>query len=186
MINRTVSRASRAIIVALALGLCVPAGRAQAPAAGASATGVMPLDLTTGKTDATPLEATSPNSNEAFDPRTPPQTVEGTLVSVDPSGQFATIRTQRHGDVKIGLPPDAYVSRTGDEAGIGDMKPGDRVWATVETAHGVRAIRIVFAPPFNPLISWIGIPLLLLIAFGIWWTGRHREREDKRAAPAQA
>jgi hypothetical protein len=187
MTYRTISHAAGAFLLWAALA-GVPAAHAAPPAArpGAAATGVMPLDLTTGKTDTTPLQATDPVTNEAFDPQTPPQTVEGTLVAVDATGQSATVRTKRNGDVKIGLPPDVYLSRKGELANVGDMKPGDRIWATVETTHGVRAIRVVFAAPFNPLISWIGIPLLLLIALAIWWTGRRAAGDDERAQPVRA
>lgn len=174
------------LIALLAVAPHTLAARAAETHAGAAATGVMPLDLNTGKIDTTPLAQTDPLTNEAFDPQTPPQTVEGTLASVDPDGQFMVVQTKRHGDVKVGLPPDVYVSRKGDEASVSDMKHGDRVWVTVETAHGVRAIRIVFAPPANPLISWIGIPVLLFIAFVLWWTGRKHEREIEPAAPAKA
>jgi hypothetical protein len=187
MTYRTISRAAVAFLLWTAV-----VGASGAPAAppaarpGAASTGVMPLDLTTGMTDITPLQVTDPVTNEAFDPQTPPQTVEGTLVSVDATGQSATVRTKRNGDVKMGLPPDVYLSRKGELANVGDMKPGDRIWATVETAHGVRAIRVVFAAPFNPLISWIGIPVLLLIALGIWWTGRSAAGRDERAQPVRA
>lgn len=178
----------RALILFAVLAVPVSAPRAQAPQtpSAAAATGLMPLDLNTGKIDTTPLAQTDPITLEAFDPQTPPQTVEGTLVAVNTEGQFATVHSKRHGDVKLGLPPDAYVSRNGDEASISDMKPGDRIWATVETAHGVRAIRIVFAPPANPLVSWIGIPVLLILAFILWWTGRGLDTEQQRPAAAKA
>jgi hypothetical protein len=186
MTHRTAIRALSALLL-LATLTAAPLAVAAEPPAGAAATGVMPLDLNTGKIDTTPLAQTDPLTNEAFDPQTPPQTVEGTIVSVDEAGQFAIVHTKRHGDVKMGLPPDVYVSsKHGEEASVSDMKAGDRVWATVETAHGVRAIRIAFAPPTSPLISWIGIPLLLLIALAIWITGRKYERQDDHAAPVKA
>lgn len=129
-----------------------------------------PMDLTTGRTNAVPLTM---DGSEAFFPQSPPQTVEGVLLSVDRQGAFATVRTLRDGDVKIGLPPNLYISRDGQMSTLDAMKPGDRVYATVVTNDGVRAIRLVSEGPPNPLANIIGIPVLCIIALGIWrirWT----------------
>src|SRR5690606_14001923 len=97
-------------LLAAVIFAAAPAARAAERPTGAADTGVMPLDLNTGKIDTTPLAQTDPLTNEAFDPQTPPQTVEGTLIAVDPEGHSATVHTKRYGDVKMGLPPDVYVS----------------------------------------------------------------------------
>jgi hypothetical protein len=153
----------------------------------------MPTDLTTGKTDSTPLGQPggahgATLTQDPFRPETPPQTVEGTLLSVDPSGTEATIRTKRDGDIKVGLPSNVYCTRNGKDSSVGEIKPGDRVWATVVIEGGNRAIRIVSAPPTSPMLSIIGIPVLLLIALGIWWTGRGHTPpiEPKKATPKAA
>lgn len=128
-----------------------------------------PMDLKTGKIDLTPV---SPNENQmgsAF-PQSPPQTVEGTLVSMDKAGQSAIVKTLRDGEVKIGLPEGIILSRNGRTEGcaLDDIKPGDRVYATVVTANGNRALRLVSEGPANPMMNYIGIPILCLIALVIW------------------
>jgi hypothetical protein len=134
-----------------------------------------PMDLTSGRIDATPLGG---GGQEANLPQSPPQTVEGTLVSVDASGSFLTVRTLRVGDVKIGLPENMIISRNGVDSVVGDIKPGDRVYATVVTASGNRALRLVSESPANPLMNVVGIPVLALIALVIW-------RIRVKTAPAQ-
>jgi hypothetical protein len=134
------------------------------------------MDLKTGRVDSTPTV-----DNEPFSPQSPPQTVEGTLVSKDAAS--VVIHTKRDGDVKVGVPPNIYLSRDGvDTAGsLNAIKPGDRVYATVVTANGNRAIRLVSEGPDNPLVNYIGIPVLCIIALGIW---RIRCLPPKGGAPA--
>lgn len=137
-----------------------------------------PMDLHTGKIDTTLL-----GDNEQNSPNSPPQTVEGVLVSKDATS--IVIHTRRDGDVKVGVPANVVLSRDGNtNTGTLDaIQTGDRVYATVVTANGNRAIRIVSEGPDNPLISYVGIPVLGIIALGIW---RIRCLPPKGAAQAQA
>jgi hypothetical protein len=166
----TLALCAIALISAGSRGLAAPK-----PAAMATA----PMDLTTGKTDATALGM---EGSEAFFPQSPPQTVEGVLVSVDATGTVATVRTLRDGDVKIGVPPNIYVSRGGRESAIGDMKPGDRVYATVVCTNGVRAIRLVSEVPPNAMMNYVGIPVLCVLALGIWRVRSGPAKPTKGAA----
>lgn len=144
----------------------------------ASAGPTAPMDLTTGKTDSTEVGM---GGNEALQPQTPPQTVEGTLVSVDLAKSVAVVRTLRDGDVKMGLPVNTVVSHDGRDGTLQDLKPGDNIFATVVTPSGVRALRIVDDTPANPMISLIGIPVLCVIGAWIWWY----RRKTAPAPPAQ-
>jgi hypothetical protein len=142
-------------------------------------------DLRSGRVDTTPLMMRR-EYDESGAPISPPQTVEGTVVSIDLQAHVLTVRTKRDGDVKVGVPVDLVPSRNGQDSTIDAIHPGDRVYATVETINGVRAIRLVSDPPVNPLINYVGIPLLLLIALVIWWTGRQRgDVVAERKAPAK-
>ncbi len=142
------------------------------------------MELKGGRVDTTPLFARreiDPNGA----PVMPPRTVEGTMVSLDQSNRAMTVETQRYGDVRIGLPPDLVPLRKGQESTLEAIRPGDRIYATVETAYGVRAVKLVSEPPMNPLINYVGIPLLLLAALAIWWTGRGRAEAPETKAPAK-
>lgn len=154
----------RTQILKLVLPVCVCVGCYSAMADTSPVTPrPAPMDLKTGKTSSTMVSENEPNS-----PLSPPQTVEGVLVSKD--ADSAVIRTKRDGDVKVGLPSNIPVSRDG-RTSIGtldDVKPGDRVYATVVTANGNRAIRLVSEAPYNPLVNYVGIPVLGVIALGIW------------------
>lgn len=136
--------------------------------------GAQSMNLDTGRIDTRPLDSFEMQGTPQ--PLTPPQTVEGTLKSLDSSGTFIVVDSEVQGEVKIGLPPNVQVLRDGEEAAFAALKPGDRIFATVVVSEGNRALRVVADPPTNPLINGIGIPLLLIIALAIWWTGRNRER----------
>lgn len=173
------------LVLCAALAAFGVPGRAQAPNA-PSAADAASMDLKSGRVDTTPLIARR-EMDDSGAPMMPPQTVEGEMVSLDESGRVMTVRTARFGDVKMGVPPDLVPMRRGEDSTLDAIQTGDRVYATVETTYGVRAIRIVSEPPMNPLINYIGIPLLLLIALAIWWTGRGRgEVVAERKAPAKA
>lgn len=152
--------------------------RAQAPADTAAAT----LDIGSGKVDATPLSERREISASGA-PVMPTRTVEGVMVSRDEAEHAMTVRTRRDGDVKIGLPPDLVPLRQGEPSTLDAIRIGDEVYATVETAYGVRAIRLVSKPPTSPLVNYVGIPVLLLIALAIWWTGRGRAESAEKERP---
>lgn len=172
-----------AVYLALATLWC-PVARAAADPSSAASQNTAPMDLTTGKIDSSPITLT-PYGPESFFPQSPPQTVEGTLESIDKAGQFAVVATKRDGLVKIGLPQEIYLSRDGRSEGatLDEIKPGDRVYATVVTANGNRAIRLVSEGPANPMMNYIGIPVLCLIALIIW---RIRCKSIAGAVPASA
>ncbi|HEY3414804.1 MAG TPA: hypothetical protein VGM51_17330 [Armatimonadota bacterium] len=157
-----------AVYLALA-SICCGVARAASDPAPAAPQNTAPMDLKTGKVDTSPITLTA-NGSESFFPQTPPQTVEGVLVSIDKAGQTAVVRTVRDGDVKIGLPEGIVLSRDGrtDGSTLDDIKPGDRIYATVVTENGVRAIRLVSEGPPNPMLNYVGIPVLCLAALVIW------------------
>ena len=166
--NRAMKCKRLAVYLALAT-ICCGVARATSDPAPAAPQNTAPTDLTTGKIDSSPITLT-PNGPESFVPQSPPQTVEGTLVSIDKPGQYAVVKTLRDGEVKIGLPQGIILSRDGRTEGctLDDIKPGDRVYATVVTANGIRAIRLVSEGPANPMVNYVGIPLLCLMALVIW------------------
>lgn len=157
------------------LALC--AALILAGAVGGAQTPEGPADLRSGQVDVTPLSDRR-GTTDSGAPLMPPQTVEGTLLALDESAREMTVRTEHFGDVKVGVPPDLVPMRRGEDSSLSAIREGDRVYATVETAYGVRAVRIVSEPPMNPLVNYIGIPALLLIALAIWWTGRKRNAES--------
>jgi hypothetical protein len=118
---------------------------------------------------------------EGARPRTPPLTVEGEFHSYDAQERVLHVDSKSFGLVRIGVPPDLPVMRNREYVSPGEIREGDRIFATITTVNGNRALHVVANTPMNPLINWIGIPILLLIAAALWWTGRRRgtlERED--------
>jgi hypothetical protein len=147
------------------------AGPAPSGAPPRAAAGVESLDLS-GPPDTTTLDGAERNPTPFV--ASPPQTVEGTVVEVAPTGKWIQVKT-REGLVKVGLPDNVPYVRNGSRDGsLRDIKPGDRFYATVVTQSGPRAVYVVTDPPMNPWITWLGVPVLLLIAAKIWSTGRTR------------
>lgn len=189
MVRRVLGSGARVswLRVAAVFALCgvlaagMVSGRAQTEPPAESAA----LDLKDGRVDTTPLMTRRARDDRGV-PVMPPWTLEGEVVAVDTTAHVLTLRTERFGEVKIGLPPDLIPKRRGEDSTIEAIRPGDRVYATVETASGARAVFLVSQPPMNPLVNYIGIPALLLVALAIWWTGRGHERAREagpRAAP---
>jgi hypothetical protein len=177
----TVRRLSGVILLATCLAFAAVAGPDTTAPSAPEASGVASLDLH-GKPDTTPLTPSEQGGEGTPFVNSPPQTVEGKVAAIDPAGTWIEVGT-RDGVVKIGLPPNATFVRNGRRNGVvGDIKVGDRFYATVVTRDGPRAIYVVTDPPDNPLVSWVGVPVLLLVAAWIWHTGRPK---PSQAPPAK-
>jgi hypothetical protein len=127
-------------------------------------------------------------------PQSPPRTVEGTLKAVEPGGQWILVTTKSGDEVRIGIPPNlecpegvgerSLVHRNGRYAKLADGRVGDRVFVTVVNSEGLRALHVVFQTPPSPLLPIIGIPLLAILALGIY--AYERKVPARNVAPPKA
>lgn len=178
----TVRRLSGAIVLAVMLALAAAAGPDTTRPSAPDAASVASLDLH-GRPDTTLLSPSEQGGEGTPFVNSPPQTVEGKVAAIDEAGTWIEVGT-RDGVVRIGLPPNVTFVRDGKRNGaLSDIKVGDRFYATVVTKDGPRAIYVVTDPPDNPLVSWVGVPVLLAIAAWIWHTGRPGTPEASPAKP---
>ena len=165
------------VLAALATAFSLPAmgGPTAAVVPTDKAAGMQNLALDTGKTSASPLDFME--SQPTPMPQTPPQTVEGVLASYDPGAAVIEVRTKAGPVVRVGLPANAPVIGGADTTDRSVLTPGKSVFVTVVNGGGVRALRVVAQSPTNPIVNYIGIPVLLVVALLI-------RRYDRRAAAA--
>lgn len=135
--------------------------------------GAMSMDLKSGRVDTRPLDGYEMQGTPQ--PSTPPQTVEGTLVRVETENSLMVVNVEGQGEIQVGLPENVQILRDGQESDVSALRQGDRIYATVVVPDGNRALRVVADKPVNPLVNLIGIPVLLLIALAIYWTGRGKD-----------
>ena len=162
------------VIVMIMLALPV-SGQESASSSGSTpdSGGTMSMDLKSGRVDTRPLDGYEMQGTPQ--PSTPPQTVEGTLVRVDTEKSLMVVNVEGEGEIRVGLPENVQILRDGEESNVSALREGDRIYATVVVPDGNRALRVVADKPVNPLVNLIGIPVLLLIALAIYWTGRGKD-----------